>query len=69
MIKRLKIGIFIAALLAHSALSAQEQAFLSVLDDVPLMAGLAEETDDVVYFDTPAGRIVETYATGTVTKT
>lgn len=39
-------------------------AFLSVIDDVPLMPGLAERPDAAVVFDKPEGRIVETEATG-----
>ncbi len=39
-------------------------SFLSVIDDVPLMPGLAERRDAAVVFDKPEGRIVETEATG-----
>lgn len=39
-------------------------AFLSVIDDVPLMPGLAERPDAAVVFDKPEGRIVETEAMG-----
>lgn len=41
-------------------------AFLSGVDDLPLMAGLVEDMDSGVVFDTPAGRIVEAYARGRV---
>jgi hypothetical protein len=41
-----------------------QTAFLSVIDDVPLMPGLTERTDAAVVFDKPEGRIVETEATG-----
>jgi len=64
----LRIGSFIASLLISVSVLAEDAAFLSALDDVPLMAGLNESTDDTVYFDTPAGRIVEAYAVGNVTK-
>ncbi len=36
--------------------------FLSVADDVPLMPGLSEKTDEATVFDKPGGRIVETAA-------
>ncbi|SCA56984.1 conserved exported hypothetical protein [Candidatus Terasakiella magnetica] len=63
-----RIGLLGLLLLWGKAVSAQDLAFLSALEDVPLMAGLSEATDEIVYFDTPAGRIVEAYAVGTVTK-
>lgn len=40
--------------------------FLSGLEDVPLMPGLAEEESGSLAFDTPEGRIVEAAATGDV---
>lgn len=43
-----------------------DQAFFSVLDEIPLMDGLIEQTDDAVYFDTPEGRIIEAKASGTL---
>lgn len=39
-------------------------AFLSAIDDLPLMEGLSEAGDAGSTFDTPAGRIVEAYAEG-----
>ena len=48
---------------------AAEPTFLNALEDVPLMVGLTEAAEETVYFDTPAGRIVEAYAVGNVTKT
>ena len=41
-------------------------SFLSGVDDLPLMAGLVEDVDSGVVFDTPTGRIVEAYARGRV---
>lgn len=38
--------------------------FLSNLDDIPLMPGLAERKDLAISFDKPEGRIVEAYAEG-----
>jgi hypothetical protein len=40
--------------------------FLSVWDDLPLAPGLAEMNGSAVSFDTPRGRIAETYAQGKV---
>jgi len=48
------------ATMAH----ADDTRFLSVIDDLPLMAGLAEHPDAALVFDGPTGRIVETYASG-----
>ena len=42
------------------------EAFLSVADDIPLMAGLTENTDAATVFDKPAGRIVTAEASGPV---
>lgn len=40
--------------------------FVTVIEDLPLMPGLTEDADAGVIFDSPAGRIVEAYATGDV---
>lgn len=42
-----------------------DQVFLSVIDDLPLMAGLSE-TGDGVQFESPQGRIADVSATGQV---
>lgn len=55
----------LAALLWSIPSGAQSPQFLSVIEDLPLMAGLHEVEDGAVYFDTPKGRIVEQYAVGT----
>ena len=57
-------ALFAAALWAAAPLGAQE--FLEGLEDVPLMPGLETVTDSAMVFDTPAGRIVESYAAGAV---
>jgi len=64
----LRIGFLVFALMGVKAVQAENPVFLSVLDDVPLMAGLSETVDDTVYFDTPGGRIVESYAVGNVSQ-
>jgi hypothetical protein len=38
--------------------------YASVIDDLPLMQGMAEKPDDTVVFDKPGGRIVE-FSAGT----
>jgi len=68
----------LSALLAASALGAQgpapaalteeAAAFMAGVADLPLMPGLAEVPDAGVVFDKPAGRIVEAYAQGAVSR-
>jgi hypothetical protein len=45
---------------------ARAEEFLSVLDDMPLAPGLTELADQAAEFETPAGRIVDATATGSV---
>lgn len=40
--------------------------FSKAISDLPIMPGLTEETDSIVMFDKPHGRVIETSATGTV---
>ena len=42
--------------------------FLSVAEDVPLMTGLSEELEFAVEFESVAGRMVETFASGRVSQ-
>ena len=53
-----------APALAQSRPPAAQPAFLSVIDDVPLMPGLTERPEAAVTFDKPEGRIVEAEAAG-----
>ena len=53
-----------AVLLLAAAAAGAQQAFFTAVSDLPLMAGLAEDPDDVLVFDNPGGRIVEVSATG-----
>ena len=50
---------------AVPAQSTQAQ-FFSVIEDLPLMPGLAEDTGAAMAFDSAAGRIVEARATGAI---
>ncbi len=64
------MGAFIAFLriltvllvLVPTPVFAEESKFFSALNDVPLMPGLYELTDETVVFDKPEGRIVESSA-------
>ena len=66
--KAVNIGLFSFALLILGSFGAGAADFLQSLEDVPLMDGLVEAPQETVYFDTPSGRIVETYAVGMVTR-
>ena len=49
-----------------SMVESQAPAFLSVIDDLPLMPGLREDIDGSLSFDMANGRIAETKALGLV---
>ena len=53
---------------APAALAEEAAAFMAGVADLPLMPGLAEVPDAGVVFDKPAGRIVEAYAEGAVSR-
>lgn len=62
--------VFVLVFLGTSQPRAQDGggvAFVSGIEDLPLMAGLVEAPDDALVFDSPVGRIVEAYASGDVT--
>ena len=44
--------------------SAEDTRFVSAIADLPLMPGLVEQEAEGVVFETPDGRIVETFAFG-----
>lgn len=54
-----------AALLFVSAPAFAAVEYSAVIDDLPLMSGMAEETEDALVFDDATGRIVDTYAVTT----
>ncbi len=61
--------LFLAAALAGPHVWAGDRiAFVTAIDDLPLMPGLIEASDDAMVFDAPAGRIVEAYASGAVSR-
>ena len=43
-----------------------QSAFISILNDVPLMSGLKIQKQTALIFDTPSGRIVEVAADGRI---
>ncbi len=57
-------GAVVALLLTTAA--ALGDGFLSGFEDVPLMPGLTADEEAGLVFDSPAGRIVETYTFGEV---
>jgi hypothetical protein len=66
------LALAVAALLVGSAPaggSADDATrFLATIDDLPLMPGLTEDANAGVNFDSPAGRIVEAFAFGSVSE-
>jgi len=52
-----------------AAVPADAGEFLTGFDDVPVMRGMAQVQSQDLVFDTPAGRIIEGYAAGSVTRT
>ncbi|MEG9860890.1 MAG: hypothetical protein V6Z81_00055 [Parvularculales bacterium] len=52
--------------MASGRFTAGGDGFLSGVEDVPLMAGLQEVTEENLVFDVPEGRIVQAEARGTV---
>ena len=63
----MRIPIFIAGLLLLTLTAGRAEQFLTGFEDVPLMPGIEPVVGSDVMFDSPVGRIVEAYATGTVT--
>ena len=49
----------------NSGKATAAEGFISVIDDLPLMAGLVEVKGSALVFSTPQGRIVEVSAKGT----
>ena len=66
----LRLAILALALLAPGgpAPGADRTAFVAGVEDLPLAPGMKVVSDTVVAFDAAAGRIVEAYAVGPLTK-
>ncbi len=65
--------VLLAALFVLAPARAGEHAatpatFVSGIEDLPLMEGLTEAPGGALIFDTPGGRIVETYASGALSR-
>lgn len=60
------VAITAPAVTGAAALAAEATAYVSGIDDLPLMPGLSAVPDAGVVFDKPSGRIVESYAEGAV---
>jgi len=56
------IALVMLLLLTSLPALAAPAAYSSVIEDLPLMPGMVEKTDEAVVFDKPGGRIVETSA-------
>jgi hypothetical protein len=57
------VSVLLSAAAAHPA-----DRFVGGIGDLPLMPGLAENPNAGMVFDTPSGRIVQTEATGRVSR-
>src|SRR5882724_6717362 len=70
----MKLGLCLAMLalvlppLGSPAPAADRTAFVAGVEDLPLVPGMKVVSDTVVAFDAAAGRIVEAYAIGPLTK-
>ncbi|MSO68825.1 MAG: hypothetical protein EXQ98_00870 [Alphaproteobacteria bacterium] len=62
-------ALLLGAILLGAPMSAQadhRQAFVGGVEDLPLMDGLAEDRAAGLVFDKPDGRLVDAYASGSV---
>ena len=59
------VALFMALLVVRAPLA---EGFFRDIDDLPLMQGLVESKDGSMIFDSGNGRIVESFAEGTVGK-
>ncbi len=66
--RHVRHGLLVVAIVASWLLAGAdcraEDGFLTVADDLPLMAGLVENVQAGLLYDKPSGRIVEAYASG-----
>ena len=67
-IRHICYALLVAGFLSPSPAQAggETAAFLAAIEDVPLMAGLTEDTAATLDFDKPDGRLVEVFAYGEV---
>lgn len=62
----LAVLVAVAAGFIAPAVWAQDNRFVAGFEDLPLMPGLEQGKDSGTVFDTPAGRVIEAYAEGSV---
>jgi len=62
----LALPLALGALVPSQGLRANPAAFVSVVADLPLMAGLEEDASAAVVFETASGRIAQAVASGEV---
>jgi len=59
-------GVAALVVFIASAAWAQDNRFVAGFEDLPLMPGLEQGKDSGTVFDSPAGRVIEAYAEGSV---
>jgi hypothetical protein len=64
----MRVPVLIAATLLLAAHGGRAEQFLAGFEDVPVMPGIEVVGGAGVAFDSPAGRIVEAYASGPVSR-
>lgn len=64
----MRVPILIAAALLLAVHPTRAEQFLAGFEDVPVMPGIEIVEGSGVAFDSPAGRIVQAYASGPVTR-
>lgn len=65
----LAMVVALTLMLSGHAAAENGAAFISDIEDLPIMPGLNEVPDAGISFDKPSGRIVQAYAEGQVRKT
>jgi hypothetical protein len=64
----MRFSILIAGLFLLTVANSRAEQFLAGFEDVPVMPGIEAVGNAGVAFDSPGGRIVEAYASGSVTR-
>lgn len=62
------VALYLTAM-AVNPTAAQDVAYSRILNDLPIMPGLAEDPDSLVIFDAPEGRIAEVTLSGNLSPT
>lgn len=65
---RIFVTLFVLLALTGGPAPAGAEDFFELLEDVPVMPGLTPVADAGIEFDTPSGRIVESYAIGAASR-